>query len=207
MTAKTRAIFFSHITAPTALTFPLEKICARARTEGIWTVCDGAHAPGHIDLNLHGSQVDFYTGNCHKWLSSPRGCGFIYVSPQNHELLEPLIVSHGWEPEKSSSAPLHDYFSWQGTMDPCAFLTLPKAIGYLQSIEWPRVRCELHEWAAPFRLQLADLFGIEPLCSEDADWWTLMFSTRLPAGTAEKLGQTLWEKTQDNCDIEQRPRI
>jgi len=194
VTPRTKAVFFSHVTAPTALTFPIAKICARARAEGILTVCDGAHAPGHIDLDLQDCQVDFYTGNCHKWLSTPRGCGFIYVAPPCHALVEPLIVSHGWNPEERSKTPMHDYFSWQGTLDPCAFLTLPTAIDYLQSIDWPKVRDELHALAAPFRLQLADQFDTEPLCSEDANWWTLMFSTRLPAGTAAKLGRTLWEK-------------
>ncbi len=194
VTPRTKVIFFSHITAPTALTLPIAKICARARAAGILTVCDGAHAPGHVDLHLQDCQVDFYTGNCHKWLSTPRGCGFIYVDPRHHDLVEPLIVSHGWDPAARSRAPLHDYFSWQGTLDPCAFLTLPKAIDYLHSIDWPTVRKELHALAAPFRLQLADRFDTEPLCSEEADWWTLMFSTRLPAGSAARLGQTLWEK-------------
>ncbi len=194
VTPRTKVIFFSHITAPTALTFPVEKVCARARADGIMTVCDGAHAPGHVDLNLQDWQVDFYTGNCHKWLSTPRGCGFVYVNPRRHDLVEPLIVSHGWNPAERSQDPLHDYFSWQGTMDPCAFLTVPKAIDYLYGIDWPKVRNELHDLAIPFRLQLADRFDTEPLCSEDADWWTLMFSTRLPAGTAEKLGPILWEK-------------
>lgn len=190
---RTKAIFFSHISAPTALSFPLERICARARAEGILTVCDGAHAPGHIDLDLQSSQVDFYTGNCHKWLSTPRGAAFIYVNPQHHDLMEPLIVGHGWNPEITGN-PLQAYFRWQGTIDPCAFLTLPKAIGYLQNIEWPSVRRDLHELAVPFRLQLADLAGIEPICTDEAGWWTLMFTTRLPAGTAERLGQSLWAK-------------
>ncbi len=194
VTSRTKAIFFSHIAAPTALTFPIEKICARARAEEIFTVCDGAHAPGHVDLQLQDCAVDFYTGNCHKWLSTPRGCGFIYVDSRCQQYVEPLIVSHGWDPDESSAAPLHDYFSWQGTLDPCSFLTIPKAIEYLQSIDWPKVRDDLHALAAPFRLQLADQFDTEPLCSEDSDWWTLMFSTRLPAGTAAKLGRVLWEK-------------
>lgn len=194
VTDRTRVVFFSHIAAPTALIFPLERICARARSEGLLTVCDGAHAPGHVDLDLQASQVDFYTGNCHKWLSSARGCGFIYVDPGHWDLVEPLIVGHGWDTERRSQSPLQDYFGWQGTRDPCGFLTLPTAIKYLEGIDWPAVRERLHGMAAPVRLQLADMFSLPPLSSDRHEWWKLMFSARLPPGSAARLGNLLWEK-------------
>ena len=49
---RTRAIFLSHITSPTAIIFPVEEVCSRAREEGILTIIDGAHVPGQIDLDL-----------------------------------------------------------------------------------------------------------------------------------------------------------
>ena len=93
ITAQTRVIFLSHITSPTAVIFPVAEVCRRARAAGILTVVDAAHAPGHLDLNLGEIGADFYLGNCHKWLSSARGAGFMHARPEVQTLLEPLVVS------------------------------------------------------------------------------------------------------------------
>ncbi len=194
VTSRTRVIFFSHITSATALTLPLPELCQRARAAGIVTLVDGAHAPGHIDLKLDAWDVDFYTGNCHKWLSSPRGCGFLYAHPRHHAMLEPLIVSHGWNPGQDSESPLFDYLDWQGTQDPCAILSVPSAIQYLYDLSWHRVRRKMHALAVATRHQLSELFGLDPVCPDGQGWYSQMFTARLPDGAAARLGNRLWEE-------------
>ncbi|HWV22937.1 MAG TPA: aminotransferase class V-fold PLP-dependent enzyme, partial [Thermomicrobiales bacterium] len=92
---RTKAIFLSHITSGTSVILPVAEICARARAEGILTIIDGAHAPGQIDLDLEALGADIYSGNCHKWLQSPKGSAFLYVRPEHHDWIESLTISWG----------------------------------------------------------------------------------------------------------------
>ena len=99
VTPQTRVIFISHLSSPTSIIAPVREICQRARQEGILTIVDGAHTPGQIELDLEDLGADFYGGNLHKWLCAPKGSGFLYAAPSVQSLLEPLIVSFGYEAE------------------------------------------------------------------------------------------------------------
>ena len=82
VTKRTRILFLSHITSATSLLFPISELIKRAKERGILTIIDGAHVPGHINLNLETLGADFYSGNCHKWMLTPKGSAFLYVKPE-----------------------------------------------------------------------------------------------------------------------------
>ena len=136
VTDRTRALFVSHVTSETAVRLPVEELCARAREHGIVTIVDGAHVPGHIPLDLRALDADYYAGNCHKWLCSPKGAGFLYVRRELQEAIAPLVVSWGYEGE-STFLSRHER---QGTRDPSAFLTVPAAIEWQRAHDWDTVR-------------------------------------------------------------------
>ena len=90
---------------------------------------DGAHVPGHLPLDLRELDVDFYAGNCHKWLCAPKGAGFLYVRRELQRDVHPLVISWGYKGDEPSFVERHEE---QGTRDPSAYLTVPFAI------EWQR---------------------------------------------------------------------
>ena len=196
VTPRTRVIFLSHITSPTALILPVQAICQRAREAGILTLVDGAHAPGQVALDLEALGPDFYTGNCHKWLCSPKGAAFLYARPEHQALLDPLVVSWGWESPQPGPSPFLDYFEWIGTVDPAPLLSVPEAIRFLEEWQWPAVREACHRLGGATRARIQELTGLAPLCPESSDWWVQMFAAPLPVplGSAPALRERLWEE-------------
>ena len=57
VTKKTKVIFISQITSPTAIIFPIKEIINMAKEKGILTIVDGAHVPGHIDININELEI------------------------------------------------------------------------------------------------------------------------------------------------------
>jgi isopenicillin-N epimerase len=183
VTPRTRLIFLSHITSPTALIFPIEEIIRRARAAGIVTVIDGAHVPGQIPLALDSLGADFYGGNLHKWLCAPKGAGFLYARPEMQHLLKPLVVSWGYESERPGDSPFIDLHEWWGTRDIAAFLSVPAAIEFQKNHNWEKVRDACHELACYAQTQICNLTGMNPLHSDSETWFRQMVSLPLPADT------------------------
>jgi isopenicillin-N epimerase len=196
VTKRTRVIFLSHITSPTALIFPVAEICRRAREAGILTVIDGAHAPGQIDLALDDLGADFYSGNCHKWLCAQRASGFLYAQPELQHLLEPLVVSWGWESQTPGVSPFIDYFEWPGTYNPASYLATPAAIDWQAKHNWPAVRAACHELLLDTSHQIAALSGLPQISPDTSDWWMQMRTIPLPPCNLEVLKARLWDEYQ-----------
>lgn len=174
MTAKTRVLFLSHITSATALVLPIQAAVAEARARGIWTVIDGAHTPGHIPLNLDALGADFYAGNCHKWLMAPKGSAFLYVRPELQAMINPLVISHGWQIGKSGADPgpffstaFVDSLEHQGTRDPAAWLTVPKALEFRRAHNWDAVARQCQQMAQDTARRMARLTGLAGFSSPE----------------------------------------
>jgi isopenicillin-N epimerase len=171
MTDRTRVLFLSHITSPTALLFPIERAIAEARRRGIWSVIDGAHTPGHIPLQLDALGADFYSGNCHKWMMAPKGSAFLHARPEVQGVLNPLVISHGWTAQSKDpgakgafgNSPFVDEIEVQGTRDPAPWLTVSAALNYRRDNDWPAIQAHCQALAQDTARRLGELTGLPPL--------------------------------------------
>lgn len=191
---KTKAIFISQITSSTALRFPVKEICDMAKEKGLLTIVDGAHVPGHIPLNLAELNADIYTGACHKWMMTPKGCSFLYVKREFQNQFDPLAISWGYESAAPSHSQFLDYHQMQGTRDFSAFLTVPKAIEFIKENNWEQVATACRELARSNYKRFCDLLGSYPLCPIDDNFLGQMCSIPIKTDQPEKLQRYLFEK-------------
>ena len=200
---RTKVLNISHVTSPTALILPIAELIRRARERGIWTVIDGAHAPGQLlDLNLDRMGADFYAGNCHKWLCAPKGAGFLHARRSAQRRLQPLVVSWGWE----SLAPTHSRFidehEYQGTRDLAPFLAIPDAIRFQRDHDWAAVQARCREIVVDAKRRMAAFFGTPPLCPDDESWIRQMAAQPLPASITPAEGAELQKRIYDRHRVE-----
>jgi isopenicillin-N epimerase len=195
VTPRTKVIFLSHITSPTALIFPIKEICRRARENGILTVIDGAHAPGQLPLDLTDLGADVYSGNLHKWLCAPKGAGFLYVRPEEQDWIESVIISWGWGRDgQIADSTFVQRNEWQGTRDIAAFLSVPAAIRFQREHDWDAVRARCHDLAGRARRRIAELTGLAPICPDSPDWYAQMIACPIPADDPATLKTRLYDE-------------
>ncbi len=193
LTSKTKVIFINHMSSATALLFPVQEICDKARELGIITIIDGAHIPAHFPLDIKKLNPDYYTGALHKWMLTPKGSSFLYVKNQHQKALDPLVISWGYENTNAENQFL-DYHEQQGTRDIAAFLTVPKALQFLQENNWAIHTDNCKKLVRDNYKKFCDLVGSQPICPVTEEFLGQMASIPVKTSDPLKLKATLYEK-------------
>lgn len=91
---RTRVIAISQVQYASGFRASLERIGRAARLHDALLVVDVIQALGVIPLDVQSELVDVAAGACHKWLLTPEGVGFLYLSDRARERIQPTLV--GW---------------------------------------------------------------------------------------------------------------
>lgn len=93
ITPRTKLILISHQINLTGQITPVKKVCEMARSRGIETIVDGAHAFAQFDFKQADLGCDYYGTSLHKWIYAPKGTGMLYVKKDKIAKIWALMAS------------------------------------------------------------------------------------------------------------------
>lgn len=183
---QTRLALLDHVTSPTALVMPLERLVRELQERDVDTLVDGAHAPGMVPIRLRELGAAYYTGNAHKWLCAPKGAAFLHVRRDRQAGLHPSVISHGYRQGFRAE------FDWTGTFDPTPWLCIGESLKFLGGLlpgGWPELMAQNHTLVMQARALLLETLAVEAPCPETMIG--SMASIALPAASAGSAAASL----------------
>lgn len=174
VTPRTRVLLISHVTSPSGIILPVERIVADLERRGVMCIVDGAHAPGHVaHLNLAALGASFYTANCHKWVCSPKGSALLHIREDRQGIFgggfRPLALSNFAEKGKAGRKQLWTEFDYVGTGDLTPYMSIAAALrtmGAMVPGGWSEVMSRNNELVVSARRMLCRELGVEPPAPE-----------------------------------------
>jgi selenocysteine lyase/cysteine desulfurase len=98
LTPRTRLVAMSEVNYSTGFRAPLDEIAPELRRRGVLLYVDGTQSTGALTFDVSRVRPDMFAADAYKWLLSPNGAGFMYVSPELRERLAPNVI--GWRSHK-----------------------------------------------------------------------------------------------------------
>ena len=189
VTHRTKLAMIETVTSPTARRLPFERLTAELQRRGVDVLIDAAHGPGLLELDLRMLDAAYVVGNCHKWLCTPKGSGFLHVRHDRRHLVEPLTISHGFSSTADPHARFRAQFDWQGTQDPTPWLCIPAALEFIGSLMpggWAAVMDRNRALALRTREILSEVLGPGGVAA--AESVTAMTTAKLPGSRMDGSG-------------------
>jgi len=171
ITTKTKVLLLSHVVTITGLRMPLTEISRITKEKGILFIVDGAQAPGMLAVDVKQIGADIYATSGHKWLMGPKETGFIYISKEVQERIEPVFISSGYGSYSASS----------GTRNVANIIGLGEAMAWHELIGKRKIEARVLALSAYCKEKLAELKGLEIISPEEEGLTTALVSARLLA--------------------------
>jgi cysteine desulfurase/selenocysteine lyase len=152
ITAKTRVVAISSVQWSNGFRCDLDALSHLCRERGVLLIVDAVQQIGAIPLDVQETPVDAIACGGHKWLMSPFGCGFLYLSKEFREKVTLPLAGYlsvaepqgGWGTyfQTPSITPVSDYdfvdnaLRWEtgGTANYPGAIGLAESVGLINDI-------------------------------------------------------------------------
>jgi cysteine desulfurase / selenocysteine lyase len=146
LTPRTRVVVISSVQWSNGFRCDLDALSHLCRERGVFLIVDAVQQVGAVPLDVRKTPIDAIVCGGHKWLMSPFGCGFLYLSKSFRERLKPPLAGHlsvadpegGWGTyfRTPSITPVRDYEFIQGARrwETGGTANYPGAIGLAEAV-------------------------------------------------------------------------
>jgi cysteine desulfurase/selenocysteine lyase len=100
---RTRLVILSTVNYATGFRPPIEEISAYLRARNVMLYSDGTQSLGGLQYDIANVRPSMFCVNAYKWMLSPNGAGFVYISPELRERLHPTVI--GWRSDRGWRSP------------------------------------------------------------------------------------------------------
>eukprot|EP00455_Lapot_gusevi_P050524 TRINITY_DN7334_c0_g11_i1.p1 TRINITY_DN7334_c0_g11~~TRINITY_DN7334_c0_g11_i1.p1 ORF type:complete len:216 (-),score=51.72 TRINITY_DN7334_c0_g11_i1:21-668(-) len=159
---------------------PVQQLTRACQRRGVLVLIDGAHALGHIPVNVSQINADFYLTNGHKWFYSPKPSALLWVRKDRQSMIYPTVISD----EGQGATTFQFHFSWEGTFDYSSYLAFPAAFQFRQQLGDTAIMQYIHNLAVKGGEILSSAWNTDTMM--DSSLIGAMVNVRLPT-----LNQTL----------------
>jgi isopenicillin-N epimerase len=184
LTDRTRVCSFSHVSTVTGLVMPLSRIAELTRPRDVLLVCDGAQAPGMLDVDVRALGVDTYASSSHKWMLAPKGTGLLYIRKGVQDRVQPIFLESGYGAYTASS----------GTRNVATLLAHGVAMDFHDTIGRPRVEERARALRRRLRAGLERLDGFRIITPADEELSGGILTISLTRGDYREVRRILHEE-------------
>ena len=184
LTPRTRVCSFCHIDTITGLQMPLTAIAALTRPRDILLVCDGAQAPGMLNVDVKSLGVDTYASSSHKWMLAPKGTGLLYIRKDVQDRIRPVFTYSGYNAYSASS----------GTRNVPQIVAHGVAMEFHNTIGRPRIEARCRQLSAYARQRLAEIPQLTPITPSQRELSSGIVSFSLTSGSHSEVVSALQKR-------------